>query len=93
MTLPLDTIICGDALAVLKTLPSDSVDCCVTSPPPYYAIIRGWKDGMNMDASSVVAITGRIGHSGTRTTCGLSMLKRRGTIYFTPSLHLLAPCR
>lgn len=28
-------IICGDALEVLKTLPSESVDCCVTSPPYY----------------------------------------------------------
>ena len=24
---------CGDSLAVLKTLPSESVQCCVTSPP------------------------------------------------------------
>lgn len=28
-------IICGDALAVLKTFPSDSINCCVTSPPYY----------------------------------------------------------
>lgn len=27
------TILCGDALAVLRTLPSESVHCCVTSPP------------------------------------------------------------
>ena len=27
------TIIPGDALAVLKTLPDESVNCCVTSPP------------------------------------------------------------
>jgi len=26
-------IYCGDALKVLKTFPSNSVDCCVTSPP------------------------------------------------------------
>jgi DNA modification methylase len=26
-------IICGDALEVLKTLPSESVHTCVTSPP------------------------------------------------------------
>lgn len=30
-------LINGDALAMLKMLPSDSVDCCVTSPP-YYAL-------------------------------------------------------
>ena len=27
------TLICGDALAVLKTFPSDHFHCCVTSPP------------------------------------------------------------
>jgi DNA modification methylase len=26
-------LICGDALAVLRTLPAESVHCCVTSPP------------------------------------------------------------
>ncbi len=26
-------IICGDALESLKALPSESVQCCVTSPP------------------------------------------------------------
>ena len=28
-------IICGDCLDVLKTIPDESVDCCVTSPPYY----------------------------------------------------------
>jgi len=28
-----ERIIQGDALAVLKTLPSESIDCCITSPP------------------------------------------------------------
>lgn len=36
MTPPRNEIICGDALEVLKTLPSESVDMCVTSPP-YWA--------------------------------------------------------
>lgn len=27
------SIICGDALEVLKTLPVESVDCVITSPP------------------------------------------------------------
>ena len=30
-----DTIIQGDALTRLKELPSESVDCCITSPPYY----------------------------------------------------------
>ena len=32
-----DRIYCGDALTVLKTLPDNSVNCCITSPP-YYAL-------------------------------------------------------
>ena len=35
MPLPLDTILCGDSLQMLKTLPDESVHCCVTSPPYY----------------------------------------------------------
>ena len=31
--LPLDSIICGDALAVLRTLPDNSLDAIVTDPP------------------------------------------------------------
>ena len=30
-----NTIICGDALTVLKTLHSNTIQCCVTSPPYY----------------------------------------------------------
>ena len=33
MTLPINEIICGDALEVLKTFPDESIDCCITSPP------------------------------------------------------------
>lgn len=33
----LDHIYTGDCLEVLKTLPDESVHCCVTSPP-YYAL-------------------------------------------------------
>ncbi len=32
-TLPVDHILLGDALATLRTLPSESVHCIVTSPP------------------------------------------------------------
>lgn len=35
MTMPVDTILCGDSLSILKTLPAESVHCCVTSPPYY----------------------------------------------------------
>jgi DNA modification methylase len=30
-----DSILTGDALTILRTLPSESVQCCVTSPPYY----------------------------------------------------------
>ena len=33
----LNTILNGDCLEMLKTLPENSIDCCVTSPP-YYAL-------------------------------------------------------
>jgi len=29
----LNTVICGDTLSVLKTFPSESMDCVITSPP------------------------------------------------------------
>ena len=28
-----NTVICGDTLAVLKTFPSETIDCVITSPP------------------------------------------------------------
>ena len=33
MTLPINQIICGDCLGVMKGWPDGCVDCCVTSPP------------------------------------------------------------
>jgi DNA modification methylase len=35
-SLPLNKIICGDALKILKRFPSESIDCCVTSPPYFH---------------------------------------------------------
>ena len=40
----LDTIFCGDALNVLRTLPDNFVHCCITSPP-YYALRDYGVDG------------------------------------------------
>ena len=37
MTLPVNQLICGDALTVLKTLPDESINCCISSPP-YWAL-------------------------------------------------------
>ena len=45
-TIQLDIIHTGDCLEILKTLPEDSVHCCVTSPPYYalrdYGMDTGW---------------------------------------------------
>lgn len=43
-TTPIDTIIQGDALTRLKELPSESVDCCITSPP-YFGLRDYGVDG------------------------------------------------
>ena len=37
----INSIICGDALSVLKTFDSESIDCCITSPP--YWSLRDYK--------------------------------------------------
>lgn len=42
--LPRNKILQGDSLEVLKTLPSESVDCCITSPP-YWGLRDYGKDG------------------------------------------------
>ena len=42
------TLYHGDALAVLREMPSESVDCCVTSPPYYGLRMYGkpqWEGG------------------------------------------------
>lgn len=37
------TILQGDALELLRTLPPESVHTCVTSPPYYKRTLRIWK--------------------------------------------------
>lgn len=44
MNLPINKIIQGDALEVLKRLPSESVNCCISSPP-YWALRDYGVDG------------------------------------------------
>ena len=56
----LDTIFCGDALDVLRTLPDNFVHCCITSPP-YYALRDYGVDGQigreNTPAQYVARLT------------------------------------
>ena len=44
MNLPINQIICGDALQVLKEMPSGAVNCCISSPP-YWALRDYGVDG------------------------------------------------
>src|SRR3990167_9185144 len=48
--LPLNQIICGDAIDVMKTFPSNSIDLAVTSPP--YDALRNYK-GYNFDFEGI----------------------------------------
>ncbi len=48
--LPLNEIICGDAIDVMKTFPSNSIDLVVTSPP--YDELRNYK-GYNFDFEGI----------------------------------------
>ncbi|HDZ13322.1 hypothetical protein LCGC14_1284500 [marine sediment metagenome] len=50
MTLPIDTIICGDCLEVLRDFPDNSVDLVVTSPP--YDNLRDYK-GYSFDFEGI----------------------------------------
>lgn len=44
MNLPLNTILQGDCLEMVKTIPDNSIDCCITSPP-YYGLRDYGVDG------------------------------------------------
>jgi len=48
MTLPINQIICGDCLTVLKTLPDESIDAIVTDPPYELGFM-----GKHWDASGI----------------------------------------
>lgn len=50
-SLPLNKIICGDALTVLKRFPSESIDCCITSPPYFRLRDYGVKGQIGLDAT------------------------------------------
>lgn len=44
MSIATNTVYCGDSLQILKTLPENSLHCCVTSPP-YYGLRDYGADG------------------------------------------------
>lgn len=47
----LDQIICGDCLEQLEKLPSETVDCCITSPPYYGLRDYGVEGQLGLEAS------------------------------------------
>ena len=57
--------ICGDSLEVLSSIPSDSIDCCITSPPywskrEYDAGGIGLEDDYNDYIEAILGITSEI---------------------------------
>lgn len=44
MTLPINQIVCGDCLEVMKDWPDESINCCISSPP-YWALRDYGVDG------------------------------------------------
>lgn len=49
MTLPVNKILCGDALDVLRTLPDACVHCVVTSPPYWGLRDYGWAGQLGLE--------------------------------------------
>lgn len=78
MELPINKILLGDCLEVLKTLPDNSIDCCVTSPP-YYGLRDYGCDGQigleetpEMFVASLMAVFNEVNR----------VLKKEGTLWF-----------
>jgi site-specific DNA-methyltransferase (adenine-specific) len=44
-----NTILCGDSLTVLRTLPNDFVSCCITSPPYWDTRYSGFADRLGYE--------------------------------------------
>jgi DNA modification methylase len=49
--LPLNRVLCGDALKIIKRLPSDSIDCVITSPPYWSLRDYGVRQQIGLEAS------------------------------------------
>lgn len=67
-------ILCGDALATLRTLPDASVNCCVTSPP-YWGLrdygTGAWEGGSaSCDHAPTSGLQGQNGDRADRTFTG-----------------------
>lgn len=49
--MPKATVLCGDAIDVLRNLPPESVNCCITSPPYYLLRDYGVESQIGLEAS------------------------------------------
>ena len=58
-------IYCGDALAVLATLPDCSVQCCVTSPP-YWGLRSYLPDGVRLKAGAPASVIAELESLGIK---------------------------
>jgi len=52
--LPTNTLLCGDALTILKTLPDNAVQCCITSPP--YYLLRSYLPDSHPDKTLEIGL-------------------------------------
>lgn len=51
--LQLNKIICGNAITELKKIPSDSIDCVITSPPYWQLRDYGWKGQWGLEKNYI----------------------------------------
>ena len=61
----IDSIIQGDALTVLKTLPDESIHCCVTSPP-YWGLRSYLPDGVRLKADAPASVIEKLESFGIK---------------------------
>ena len=92
--LPINKIICGDALKVLKTLPSNSVHLAITSPPynldiPYKNHLDSMPYNLYLDwMQKIWAETNRVLIDGGRLCINIGENKRQNITYPTYSAFI-----
>lgn len=75
-------IYCGDVMEVLKTMPSESIDCCITSPP-YWGLrdygTAKWEGG-DIDCDHIEKEQLKQGNSGGLSNCPLERGEQPSTL-------------
>jgi len=77
MSLPVNTVVCGDAFTVLESFPSDSIDLVMFSPPYWGLRDYGVEGQMGLEAHPNLWIEKMV------ELCSLlrRVLKKRGSLY------------